>query len=258
MKKVFWKCIKTVNTNCSAGKEYQELNGAIIDDNGLVRPASDLDRLLVMQNEQIEKYGAPAPGWSIWQRIERDCFEANGHEWFRHTPGDPMPCDPHAQIVAHYRDGFTTSLRGNWAENFRWNAAGAKEDPACDIIGWRFADSAQTSGPEPQTSGANLRTCDDETPDRFPDFAWLEFLKLAAPDVAAVEDTSLPPRHRKIFNAKVDEQAEREDSAKEALAKSEQEKSDQLKRDGEALSRDFDNLHDPRMGYPCATRVVKC
>lgn len=82
----------------------------------------------------------------------------------------------------------------------------------------------------------------------FDSFAWLEFLKLAAPDVAAVEDTSLPPRHRNIVNAKEGAQAAREKAEAEALAKSEQEKSDQLKRDGEALSRDFDNQHGHRMG----------
>lgn len=71
-----------------------------------------------------------------WQRIEREVFTANGFEWFRHVPGEPMPCDPEANVV-----GLSMCMREfkNKAQFLDWthNESGAL------LIVWRYADSEQ-------------------------------------------------------------------------------------------------------------------
>ena len=247
MKKVFWKCV-------SDGGEY--IHGREYENSKWADQHSDEGAIIQLSQKH---------GYAAFRKIERDCFEALGHTWFRHTNDEKAWPPVGAIIYLLFGDGFQL---GHEVGKLREERAG--ESP----IGWRFADSAptkpspsdwteyphSTAGMTLQPKGAGEFKGYDDLPGPppqqsapFDSFAWLEFLKLAAPDVAAVEDTSLPPRHRKIVNAKEDAQAEREKAAAEALAKSEQEKSDRLKRDGEALVRDFDNLHDHRMGYPCAT-----
>lgn len=228
---------------------------------------------------------------SYWQRIEREVFEAHGFEWFKHTPGDPMPCDGDAGVVLLFQNGESSSS----APAFSWSW-----DKAWNELGWRYADDAKpvpkdwteyphlTAGltfqpkiegvqampSKPTVSGRNpaLVISDemagefmglDDLPgpslpetyektwpstERFRNFAWLEFLKRAAPDVAAVEDTSLPPRIRRIVNEKEEAHAAKKKLAKDAQDRALQERADQLADAGRAMDV-VDQDHDQRMGW---------
>lgn len=125
MKKVFWKC----NEDCffddgvrdfAAGKEYKQcigwVDGNAIDDRG---------------------YAHSIRGWeSRFTRIEREVFEVNGKEWFKHTPGDPMPCDGANRVSVLC--GSTTHLIVNViADNLDWRSGPG----TIPIIAWRYAET---------------------------------------------------------------------------------------------------------------------
>jgi len=66
-------------------------------------------------------------------RIERETFERDGVEWFRHTPGNPMPCDGSEYVLVFiYGLGFVDEARP--ASSWFWGVAGS-------ICGWRYADA---------------------------------------------------------------------------------------------------------------------
>lgn len=62
-----------------------------------------------------------------------ETFEAHGYTWFKHTPGDPCPCDGDAVVEVmldvEKEDWASLPYRaGNWG----WKGG---------IIGWRYADA---------------------------------------------------------------------------------------------------------------------
>lgn len=66
-----------------------------------------------------------------------EIFEAHGLEWYRHTPGDKMPCEPNARVkifLSMIEDNSkNASLPGyEWG----WNEYGS-------ITGWRPADAPE-------------------------------------------------------------------------------------------------------------------
>lgn len=70
-----------------------------------------------------------------------EIFEAHGREWYRHTPGDKMPCDHRKWVqILHRREltGHPFNPSKMPAQALQWSAA---HDPSIDIIGWRPADA---------------------------------------------------------------------------------------------------------------------
>lgn len=64
-----------------------------------------------------------------------ETFEAHGHTWFKHTPGDPMPCEGGRRVFLLFRDEevmpVLNSIYVGWTRN---------EGKSSDIIGWRYAE----------------------------------------------------------------------------------------------------------------------
>lgn len=64
-----------------------------------------------------------------------ETFEAHGLTWFKHTPGDPMPCDGDAKI------NWLLSREKGGEEYTHWDKL-AKDIPwggALGVVGWRYA-----------------------------------------------------------------------------------------------------------------------
>ena len=119
--KVFYRC-KTQAQWWTFGREYQLSDGIVIDDDGSPREEDFMDTL------------------TMFQRIERETFTANGFKWFKHTPGDAIPCDRDSVIHALCKweaekgEGHDVTDK---AKHFWFSQRGSYDD----IIGWRFADS---------------------------------------------------------------------------------------------------------------------
>lgn len=65
-------------------------------------------------------------------------FEAHGHTWFKHTPGDPMPCDGEAEVLCTGGAGLSQEVhRASWWD---WS------ELTC-VTGWRYATSEPTVKP---------------------------------------------------------------------------------------------------------------
>lgn len=60
----------------------------------------------------------------------------DGREYFRHVPGDEMPCDGERRVGVHMRNGECGG--GHWAGTYTWKAI--PKLPQVEIIGWRYAD----------------------------------------------------------------------------------------------------------------------
>lgn len=214
--KVFLKWFGTNGENgLTTGREYEFVEWHVVNDSGTTLYTSGLE--------------------PHWQRIERQTFEANGFQWFAHEPGDAMPCDGDAKIVALYRDGYITKP---WSAcNYRWHPASAKEDPACDIIGWRYADSAKPEVPQniargPKIIGVDFAEDESERNDL----------------IAAVDDGHLTPGQKAYIQAKEDAQAAKQQLAKDAQDKALQERAEQLSDAGKAMDR-IDQDHGHRLGW---------
>lgn len=73
-----------------------------------------------------------------------ETFEAHGHTWTRHTPGDPCPVPPdtlvHVLLRAELSDPVFCDPKGS-----KWSWAANIDDRTDEIIGWRYAT------PQPST-----------------------------------------------------------------------------------------------------------
>lgn len=80
--------------------------------------------------EELRKQSGPANGSDT-----PETFEAHGHTWFKHTPGDPMPCEGGRRVFLLFRDEevmpVLNSIYVGWTRN---------EGKSSDIIGWRYAE----------------------------------------------------------------------------------------------------------------------
>lgn len=72
-------------------------------------------------------------------------FEAHGHTWFRHTPGDPCPCD---------KDALVHWINANDLDGDYYHQAAKAEDIGWTRqVGWRYANPEQPAKPStPPTS----------------------------------------------------------------------------------------------------------
>ena len=61
-------------------------------------------------------------------------FEAHGHTWFRHTPGDPCPVEMTEDVCVYFEDK-TSTIWPKPAMSWSWK----KDNPSITIIGWRRA-----------------------------------------------------------------------------------------------------------------------
>jgi len=87
--------------------------------------ASQVEHEVVMPHPDSTK---PAP----------KTFEARGLTWFKHTPGDPCPCDGDARVdvlekVEAEGSGYMAISRE--ARHWRWD----KQSTRSDVVGWRYA-----------------------------------------------------------------------------------------------------------------------
>ena len=131
MKKIFWKCIESSVIAFEVGREYEYKNGIL---NGL----------------NLTEFGIehPCAYWKF-RPIEREVFEVRGKEWFRHTPGDPMPCDATHKIFAMMKCGDLCNM-GNKIEanKIGW---GKKSYIGAEIIGWCYSDQEiKPEGKQPE------------------------------------------------------------------------------------------------------------
>ena len=79
-------------------------------------------------------------------------FEAHGHTWFRHTPGDPCPVEM-TEDVCVYFDDQTSTIWPKPAMSWSWK----KDDPIITIIGWRRASmTAVPSECQPSVSSDRI------------------------------------------------------------------------------------------------------
>jgi hypothetical protein len=73
-----------------------------------------------------------------------ETFEAHGHTWTRHTPGDPCPVPPdtlvHVLLREELHDPVFCDPKGS-----KWSWAANIHDRTDEIIGWRYAE------PQPST-----------------------------------------------------------------------------------------------------------
>lgn len=71
----------------------------------------------------------------------------DGREYFRHVPGDEMPCDGEKWVHITTRCGIRSDVP-NKARLYRWTALRAPSN-SLDIIGWRYSDEQPTKQPWP-------------------------------------------------------------------------------------------------------------
>lgn len=81
-----------------------------------------------------------------------ETFEAHGHIWYRHTPGDECPVEPDAKITVIHGDGDKSMLTYDSPTQWKW--CKFKTDGA-NVIGYRFPDypavhtTSQQEQPQP-------------------------------------------------------------------------------------------------------------
>lgn len=68
-----------------------------------------------------------------------ETFEAHGLTWFKHTPGDPCPCDRKALVQLFWDSDFDNDSSGvtERAADWDWEC----EDRGMRVVGWRYADA---------------------------------------------------------------------------------------------------------------------
>lgn len=79
-----------------------------------------------------------------------ETFEAHGLTWFKHTPGDPMPCDGDAVVDVLWRNELppykmtTVAHDGDTARNWDWSMTKSGHE---DVVGWRYATPSAADAP---------------------------------------------------------------------------------------------------------------
>jgi len=70
--------------------------------------------------------------------MENNTFEAHGQTWFKHKPGDPMPCDENQKVITVFREELEPNhdflLVRDSAGYWDWN-----DDTETAILGWNYA-----------------------------------------------------------------------------------------------------------------------
>lgn len=186
------------------------------------------------------------------KEIEPTTFEAHGHTWTRHTPGEPMPCDGGNLVQCIRKDGVVigfdydrTAAETNWG----------RTNGGLNIIAWRFADSAKPEvpqkEPEPQSKvpqplfDGKLWPLGGLT---FPSPQENDEMMCADMPLAAMDDGHLTPGQKAYIQAKEDAQAAKQQLAKDAQDKALQERAGQLADAGKAMDR-VNQDHNHKMGW---------
>lgn len=88
---------------------------------------------------------------TITRKPQPDTFEAHGHTWFKHTPGDPMPCKPDDVVDVLWRKEIPPgrmipgpSHDGSKASGWVWECHMGYEPE--EVVGWRYVGKPQTTG----------------------------------------------------------------------------------------------------------------
>lgn len=228
---VFYRCTETDSLWWTVGKEYEADHRGVIDDAGDYYGLREIEIM-------ISDGGRRPTGWSAgFQRIERNCFEANGHTWFKHVPGDPRPCDGDSSIhvlciwEAEKAEGNDFAEK---AKHFWFSQRGSRDD----IIGWRFAGSAKPEQADRPITSIIKRVCAEYSEDES------ERNDL----IAAVDDGHLTPGQKAYIQDKEDAQAAKQQLKHDAEAKALQERADQLSDAGKAMDR-VNQDHGHRLGW---------
>lgn len=165
-----------------------------------------------------------------WQSIEREVFTAHNQEWFKHVPGDPVPCHGASKIDV-------ISDQGN-----RWigaSASGIFESAlfyGVNIIGWRYADTK----PESPESDLVIEV-DDVTTHR-------EMLAMDAEPLKSTDNMGVSKPVVDEWIKRENEFTEKQQAKQEAEAQKEQAKAEQMAQAGEVFSREYGSLNDHRLG----------
>lgn len=219
--------------------------------------------------------------------MDTETFEAHGFVWNKHVPGEPMPCDPEANVV-----GLSMCMREfkNKAQFLDWthNESGAllivwryadseQKEPAItfsqaqDGTNWNVADfgvvpyDAQSNSPQPLSDG-KLWPMGDGLADATGAVQRIfmsgrgggksrclkelgEIAEMQQRDlIAAVDDGHLTPGQKAYIQGKEDAQAAKQQLKHDAEAKALQERADQLADAGKAMDR-VNQGHDHRLGW---------
>ena len=65
-----------------------------------------------------------------------ETFEAHGHIWYKHTPGDECPVKPDIVVAVFFRNGNPSRILDQSAQTWSWKC----DDAEYDIHGYRFPD----------------------------------------------------------------------------------------------------------------------
>lgn len=243
--KVFYRCIQTFTDAWIAGKEYERVHGQIVTEFGNELDCDDADDMCDFSSLNAAHF----------RRIEREVFTAHGFEWFKHVPGEPMPCDGEAITNTICQAEIDSVLRMNdrKAEQWAWNNGSS-------VIGWRFADSEQKEpfhALDAKRLNENADACFSINGQATVRGDVVQFATPYSDDddserndlIAAVDDGHLTPGQKAYINAKEEKVAERlrSEAAKEELKKADHSKSIQDLANANGAVK-FE--HDPRMGWP--------
>lgn len=226
--KVFLRFNRDIRDVYVKGREYEVLQRT----DGLIRAKSELG-IEFFDFETNKKY------FDVIEREDSTTFEAHGHTWTRHTPGDPMPCDGDRVVVLLFQSGRQSVAAPAsvwaWGDTFHdkgWRFAYQEPEakpcgPIESIINrvcneYSIAD-ADESGLYHDTAhkdkghgraaktGTRKKTDESERNDLKP---------------AAIEDSHLTPSQRRHWNEMEERQAQKEQAA---AAQAELKKSEQAK-----------------------------
>lgn len=131
MKKIFWRCIESEDDGFRLGKEYEDAGNGFYTDDGVWITATDANS------------ACDEDALSEWvmrlERIEREVFEVHDQQWFRHTPGDLMPCQKDQYILVILKNGDCPCSKPWKAKMAQWDKC--LDFPERAIIGWRYAEA---------------------------------------------------------------------------------------------------------------------
>ena len=261
--KVFLRFNRDIRDVYVKGREYEVLQQT----DGLIRAKSELG-IEFFDFETNKKY------FDVIEREDSTTFEANGHTWTRHTPGDPMPCEGGKRVSVLC--GSTTHLIANViAANLDWRSGPG----TIPIIAWRYHEERKqpvgddwVSVPAGQAviarDGVPSVVFDDDLSE--PIFGipvaidwhqwrstgvWIGKARTADEDeserndlIVAVEDSTLTPSQRRHWEEMEAKQAAREQLKHDAETKALQDRADQLADAGRAMDR-VDQDHSHKLGW---------
>jgi len=127
MIKVFYRCDESNSPWWTSGKEYEVIDGYVVDDNGMIWSTT-----LIEFNTPVKRF----------TRIEREVFTAHGKEWFKHVPVDPIPCGTRKKVYV-LLGGNIVADNGEWrwSNDWPWHKFS-------NIIGWCYADEQNAESQE--------------------------------------------------------------------------------------------------------------